>query len=153
MLKSNKNFALIFILLNTIALFSCTNRDSKNRNTNDTTAVIQAALNNRSFLKDHIVAKSDTLYFLKSKNYTSGWPTESTYFKIIYIPDTEDAKSINMPSGKLDSRIRIGIPKLTIGADTASVVLYNFGYNAEYHFSLKRENEIWNVIKYNTLIN
>jgi hypothetical protein len=38
MLKSNKNFALIFILLNTIALFSCTNRDSKNRNTNDTTA-------------------------------------------------------------------------------------------------------------------
>lgn len=146
MKKPLKTINILFFVLTSIVLFSCNNQESKNVDVNDTTEIIQTALTDRSFLKDHIVAKTDTLFFLKSKNFNKQWPVESKYFKILYIPDTEDARTVLGPKGKQDTRIRIGIPEFNIGKDTASIVLFNFGYNVEYLLKLKKENKIWKIV-------
>ncbi len=41
---------------------------------------------------------------------------------------------------------------LVENSDTASIVLFNFGYNIEYHFNLKKENNTWKIVKHNILM-
>ncbi|MDP9047574.1 MAG: hypothetical protein M3N14_05510, partial [Bacteroidota bacterium] len=92
------------------------------------------------------------VYIIKSKYYNQFWPAKANLFTIIYINDSEKARTPNKYGKIGDKRIRIGVPVFKVAADTAEIVLYNFNFHSEITFNLKKRNNEWSIVKAHTLL-
>lgn len=132
-----------------IILCSCKNSEKKQLKGKDTSEILQAILNSKSFVKDN-VCYTDTLYFLETKFYNKSWPRKSKYFKITSIEEVPQAKILNFgPNYPYDGRRRFSVFYFAIKKNTSTVKLLEHGANLFFVYKLKIINDKWTVVEEN----
>ena len=127
--------------------FSCTTNENSKINGSDTSKIFQQILNSKIFVKDNI-ARTDSLFFLRTKYYNRSWPTQTKYFKLILINSNSQSKMVNFGENwPYDGRRRIEVLKFNVKLDTARVLMLEYGGQVFYDFILKQSGNEWKIFK------
>ena len=135
---------IIFYLLCVMFLNSCKSGIHE-YNAIDTTDILSKSLSYKKF-RQNFTKNQDTIYLIKSKYYSSSWPTRVNTLNIKYLNEEHKLTEPNLPWNKAnDLRLRCMITKLTLKNDSAKMGLIDFGNGTDYVYNLKKESGKWEV--------
>jgi len=134
---------IVFIAL----LFSCSSERTRKLSRKDSIDILNTALADRIFLQEQLSHKKvDTIHFVKGKLVSQNIKLDEKYFKFIYVDSSLKNARETRSFYEKDPRIRIGITKFQLDADTLFLTLKNYGAEFYYIFRFEKNRREWELI-------
>lgn len=142
----------ILLLVITLIFFSCNASNDQVLNLTDSINIFKMGIDSK-LLADENSQYADTLFIIKNKNYHPGYPSFTKRFKLIYIENLEDNKTLNKSNLLIDKRERVEVTAFSSRADTTYLIIYNHGFGEGYKFKLVKKNNTWVMVSESMVMN